>query len=176
MIIGSLQEDKLKENGLTYVGTMRKNKREVPPEFLPHKTRAKGSSLFGFINYKTMTSYVPKKNKSVVMISTMHHDQSIDATTGKPEIIMFYNSTKGGVDALDQKCANYSVARRTQRWMCVIFSAILNISMANGYVLWKAANPEKRVKRNRYIKNIGMALVLPFIQDRKKDYFSDDLI
>lgn len=109
------------------------------------------------------------------MISTMRHDQSADSTTGKPEVIMFYNSTKGGVDALDQKCANYSVARRTQRWPCVIFSAIMNISMVNGYVLWKAANPEKCLKRNKYIKAIGIELVQPFVQDRQKDFLSEDL-
>lgn len=161
--------DKLKENGLTYVGTVRKNKREVPPEFLPHKTRPIGSTLFGFTNDKTLVSYVPQKNKSVVMISTMHHNQSIDTNSGKPEIIIFYNSTKGGVDTLDQKCANYSVARRTQRWPCVIFSAILNISMVNGFILWKAANPNKRLKRKNYIKNIGINLVTPCVKERQKE-------
>ncbi|KAH9629115.1 hypothetical protein HF086_008564 [Spodoptera exigua] len=135
--------DKLKEVDLTYVGTLRKNKREIRPEFLPHKTRPVGSSLFGFTNDKTLCSFVPKKNQSVVLISTMRHDESVDTESGKPEIIQFYNTTKGGVDSLDQKCANYSVGRRTQRWPCVIFWAILNISAANGYVLWKASNPKK---------------------------------
>lgn len=169
--------DKLKEHGLTYVGTMRKNKREVPKEFLPHKTRSVGSSIFGFTNDKTLASYIPKKNKSVVMISTMHHNKAIDEISGKPEIITFYNATKGGVDALDQKCANYSVARRTQRWPCVIFSAIMNISMANGHILWTAANLEKRLKRRKYIKTIGIELVKPFVQERMKESsnFSLDL-
>lgn len=53
-----------------------------PPEFLPHKTRPEGSTLFGFTNDKTLASYVPKKNQSVVMISTMHHDKSIDENSG----------------------------------------------------------------------------------------------
>nr|CAH7742998.1 unnamed protein product [Callosobruchus chinensis] len=33
--------------------------------------------------------------------------------TDKPETISYYNSIKGGVDGLDQKCANYSFGRRT---------------------------------------------------------------
>ncbi|GBP37913.1 PiggyBac transposable element-derived protein 4 [Eumeta japonica] len=70
--------DKLKENGLTYVGKVQKNKRELPSEFLPHKNRGIGSTLFGFTNDKTLASFVPKKNQSVVMISTMHHDKTID--------------------------------------------------------------------------------------------------
>lgn len=159
--------DKLKQNGLTYVGTLRKNKREIPPEFLPHKNRPSGSTLFGYTKSKTLASYVPKKNQSVVMISSMHHDGSVDPESGKPEIIHFYNSTKGGVDSLDQKCANYSVSRRTQRWPFVIFSAILNISTANGFVLWKASNLEKRMKRNQYIKQIGIDLVAPFVRERQ---------
>ncbi|KAL0893983.1 hypothetical protein ABMA27_014057 [Loxostege sticticalis] len=169
--------DKLKEVGLTYVGTLRKNKREIPPEFLPHKTRPVGSSLFGFTNDKTLCSFVPKKSQSVIMISSMHHEESVDTESGKPEIIQFYNGTKGGVDSLDQKCANYSVARRTQRWPCVIFWAILNISSANGFVLWKASNPEKRMKRNKYLKKIGLDLATPFILQRKTGYanFSTDL-
>lgn len=169
--------DQLKQNGLTYVGTLRKNKREIPPEFLPHKVREVGSTLFGFTSDKTLASYVPKKNQSVVMISTMHHDKSVDQESGKPEVIQFYNSTKGGVDSLDQKCANYSVSRRTQRWPFVIFSAIMNISTANGFVLWKASNLEKRMKRNQYIKTIGIDLVRPFVQERQIEYgkFSVDL-
>lgn len=98
----------------------------------------------------------------------MHHDNTINQGSGKPEIIEFYNSTKGGVDAFDQKCANYSVSRRTQRWPCVIFSAILNIASANGFVLWKASNIGMRMKRNQYIKHIGQSLIKPFIIERKR--------
>lgn len=107
----------------------------------------------------------------------MHHDKSVDRESGKPEIIQFYNSTKGGVDSLDQKCANYSVSRRTQRWPLVIFSAIMNISTANGFVLWKVSNLEKRMKRNQYIKKIGVDLVTPFVHERQIEYskFSTDL-
>ncbi|KAJ4425788.1 hypothetical protein ANN_27413 [Periplaneta americana] len=63
---------------------------------------------------KTLVSYVPKKGKFVCLISSMHHDSSI-AENGKPEIIEDYNRTKGEVDSLDQKCANYSVQRRKRR-------------------------------------------------------------
>jgi len=43
----------------------------------------------------------------------------INAETGekkKPEIICFYNQTKGGVDMVDQMSSNYSAARKTNRW------------------------------------------------------------
>lgn len=43
-------------------------------------------------------------------MSTLHHDDKIDETTGnknKAEIITFYNSTKAGVDVVDELCATY---------------------------------------------------------------------
>ncbi|XP_035205515.1 uncharacterized protein LOC118180546 [Stegodyphus dumicola] len=57
-----LATDLLHNYKLTCVGTLRKNKREIPLEFLPHKGRPVHSSLFGFKNKElTLTSYVPKK-------------------------------------------------------------------------------------------------------------------
>ncbi|UYV83115.1 hypothetical protein LAZ67_22002256 [Cordylochernes scorpioides] len=53
--------DKLKEHGLTYLGTMRKNKPQIPPQFQPHPKRESGTSIFGFSGTKTLVSYVPKK-------------------------------------------------------------------------------------------------------------------
>ena len=39
---------------LSYVGTMRKNKAAIPPEFLPHKNRAELSSLFSFMKFASL--------------------------------------------------------------------------------------------------------------------------
>lgn len=47
--------------GLTSVGTLRKNKRCIPPAFLPHRHRVIESNLFGFRKNMTLVSYVPKK-------------------------------------------------------------------------------------------------------------------
>lgn len=44
------------------------------------------------------------KNKSVLLLSIMHHDKSIDDSTGalqKPKFITLYNATKGVVDLDD---------------------------------------------------------------------------
>ena len=113
--------NKLKSKGLTYVGTVRKNKRDVPPEFQPHKLREVNSSLFGFTGDRTLVSSVPKKNKSVLLLSSMHHTNIVNQHSKKPEINEFYNSTKTGVDSLDQKCATYSCNRKSRRWPLTIF-------------------------------------------------------
>lgn len=100
---------------------MRKNKREIPLEFLPNK---KKTSVFGFQQNCTLVSYCPKKNRTVILVSSMHQDSAIDPDTGddkKPEMITFYNKTKIGVDLVDQLCEKYNVARNTRhkRSLCL---------------------------------------------------------
>lgn len=60
-------------NSLKFVGTLRSNKREIPLEFRPHKQREVFSSLHGFNKHLCLVSYVPKANRSVVLLSSQHH-------------------------------------------------------------------------------------------------------
>ena len=62
---------------MTLVGTVRKNKRDIPVEFQANRNRQTESSLFGFDGQLTIASYVPKKNRAVILLSTMHHDKSV---------------------------------------------------------------------------------------------------
>lgn len=156
----------LKERKLTYVGTLRKNKKEIPPEFQPSKRRAVGSTLYGFTNDRTLISYVPKKGKAVILISSMHHSKSTDPKTGKPEIISFYNSTKGGVDSLDQKCATYNTGRRTRRWPLAVFYAVLNIAGVNSYVIHTSCKKYIPIPRFAFIKTLARQLTEPYLNER----------
>lgn len=158
--------DALKQKNLTYVGTIRKNKREIPSQFQPHRNRPVLSSVYGFQSDKTLVSFVPKRNTSVTLVSSMHHESLSNPESGKPEIIEFYNSTKGGVDALDQKCAAYSANRRSQRWPTTIFCAMLNISGVNSHVLHSASNTNT-IDRYTFLENLGYALVTPHVQNRR---------
>ena len=60
-----------------------------------------------------MRSWVPKKNKLVLLLSTAHQFGKI-GQSGKPEIVEFYNETKPDADALDQKLRHYTTYRRTK--------------------------------------------------------------
>ena len=80
------------------LGTIKQNKLEVPKEFLKgSKTniRAINSTYFAFKDFMSIVSYVPKKNKAVVLLSSKHHFSKINEKTMKPEIIMDYNKFKG---------------------------------------------------------------------------------
>ncbi|TWW66962.1 hypothetical protein D4764_02G0000030 [Takifugu flavidus] len=96
-------------------------------------------------------------------MSTLHGDGRIcDQEHHKPEIIMDYNATKGGVDNMDKLVTAYSGKQRTRRWPLVIF---FDISAYNGFVIWMALNPEwkreKLQKRRLFPEDLAKALVRP---------------
>lgn len=159
--------EELQKFGFTYVGTLKKNKPQIPPQFLPNRKRPVESSLFGFTAQATIVSYVPKQGKAVILLSTMHHDNKVDEDIkNKPDIILFYNSTKAGVDALDEKCATYSTSRRTRRWPMVLFHACLNIANVNSRVLYMLANQNKKISRYSFIKTLSRQLCEPYLRKR----------
>ncbi|KAI3361653.1 hypothetical protein L3Q82_002020 [Scortum barcoo] len=168
---GSLAEELLKRK-ITMVGTVRKNKPELPPALLASKEREVFSSKFALTPTTTLVSYLPKKNKNVVLLSTLHTDSDIsDRGDRKPVIILDYNRNKGGVDNLDKVIGTYSCRRMTARWPLVIFHNIIDVSSYNAFVLWREINPtwmsRKQNKRRVFLEQLGKALVTPLIERRK---------
>lgn len=88
---------------ITMTGTIRRNKTELPADMMPDATREQFTSVFGFQDKVTIVSYVPKRNKAVILLSTNHHDIDISREESrKPQIILDYNKGKCCVDTLDQ--------------------------------------------------------------------------
>lgn len=140
----ALVKNLFSEHKLTVIGTLRKNKRELPLEFSKPAARPEHTSIFGFTSDCTLVSYIPKKGKNVILLSSFHHHDDIDPETGdaqKPVIITKYNETKGGVDVVDKLSASYNCARTTRRWPMVIFYVLLNIAGINAQVIYSANNP-----------------------------------
>lgn len=164
----------LREQGLTLVGTLRKNKPYIPKEFLPSKNREVTSTLFGFRDEGTLCSYVPKKNKAVVLLSSMHTTAEIDDTAKakKPEIILYYNSTKAGVDQMDQMLTQYTTKRRTNRWPLAFFYNILDIACLAAHIIYSENNPQiacKTDRRRLFLKNLARDLCISSIIQRSKE-------
>ncbi|XP_037530523.1 piggyBac transposable element-derived protein 4-like [Nematolebias whitei] len=163
--------DELQKRKLTMLGTVRKNKPELPSEILKMQGRPLHSSKFAFTEKTTLVSYCPKRNKNVLVMSTMHKDASLSTREDmKPQMILDYNSTKGGVDNLDKVTATYSCQRKTARWPLVVFYNILDVSAYNAYVLWIEINQQwnasKLYRRRLFLEELGKALVTPKIQNR----------
>lgn len=162
-----LADKLLNDHRLTIIGTLRKNKPQIPVEM--KMTRPEKSIMFGFQEKATLVSYIPRKNKNVFVLSTMHRDDGIDMETGKPDIICDYNKTKGGVDTVDKLSAAYNCARITRRWPMVIFYGLLNIAGINSFVIFDNNNPaEKRVQRRTFLEDLGYQLVEAHIRKRTK--------
>lgn len=157
--------------GLTIVGAVRKNKTFIPPEFQARGDRLAQSSVFGFTKSTTLVSYVPKPRKAVILLSTMHHDNSVDQSiANKPEIIIHYNSTKGAVDTLDQEVHQYMCKRRTNRWPFAFFMNCLDVCGIAAFIIWTQTYPDWNKKcnarRRKFLTDISEELALDHIARR----------
>lgn len=166
-----LMQDLLHNCGMTLVGTVKGNKKEIPAVMKEKDTRTPGSTAFLFTKDMTFVSYVPntaKAKKTVLLMSTMHTQQTL-CQSGKPEIIEFYNKTKGGVDTFDQMCAQYTCSRKTKRWPLCVFYGILNSAVINSWII-HSENSEMsggpKVKRKHYMEELAMQLVKPWALSR----------
>ncbi|KAJ8393029.1 hypothetical protein AAFF_G00069330 [Aldrovandia affinis] len=90
----ALAEELLRRK-MALVGTIRRNKPELPPNQLQTRQRAILSSVFAFTKTHTAVSYVPKRGRNVLLLSTKHREPSVSkAEHQKPAIILDYNSCK----------------------------------------------------------------------------------
>ncbi|KAG1971378.1 hypothetical protein F2P79_002510 [Pimephales promelas] len=163
--------EELLRRKMTMIGTVRLNKPELPPALLSVKGRARLSSMFAFTETHALVSYCPRKNKNVLLMSTLHRDAAIsNKDHKKPEIILDYNKTKGGVDTLDKLVGTYTCQRKTVHWPMVVFFNMLDVSAYNSLVLWTEVNPmwnqKKNFKRRLFLEELGEALVTPLMKRR----------
>lgn len=86
--------------------------------------------MFAFQDNLNLVSYIPKKNKNVLLLPSLQED-AIDRQMSNPEIFMNYNATKGGVDMVDKLYSTYNCTRRIYSWPMVLICAILNIADVN---------------------------------------------
>ncbi|KAF2888567.1 hypothetical protein ILUMI_17606, partial [Ignelater luminosus] len=136
------------EKKLTVVGTIASTRRDVPLELRPQSLNKSlpGTIRFAFRDKETLVSYVPKRNKFVTVLSSQHRD--IQVTEDKPEIIMYYNSTKAGVDTLD-KCVRQCSCRRTNE-------------------SWTAQHPKHKSGRKKFLKSLGKELCKINMENRSR--------
>ena len=90
--------------------------------------RKVNSTMFAFSPPIMMASYCSKYNKVVLMASSMHDDKVAEEEPHEPDIILYYNETKGGVDTVDQMVRNYSCYVTTRRWLSFFLSFFLWLS------------------------------------------------
>lgn len=84
----------------------------------------------------------------------------------KPEIIKYYNKTKGGVNTMDKMLAEYTVKRRTLRWPYAFFLYIIDITGLAPYIIYKEHNLRFRTKdqRRKFLKDLANQLCMPSVE------------
>lgn len=150
------------------VGTVRKSRVFLPVSFQRKKIPLAERDYI-FNESVTILNFGDKKDKSVVLLSTMHNE--ISEVEGKPEIVAYYNQTKCGVDLADQVIRNYSCKRGTRRWPLCLFFNCLDMAAYNAYVIFRTKYPgfqaqHKKNARREFLYNLSKLFM----------EYSDDLI
>ena len=150
----------LLQKNITMTGTLRIKKPDIPAVMEAAKGRDVLSSKFIFSDKLAVISYVPKKNKAVRVLSSQYLDDSLsNEDHKKPNMILKYNRTKGGVDNADKLVREYSCARRTSRWPFRLFMNMLDIGALNSYIIWvfknRDWNSRKSNRRYYFLMELG---------------------
>ena len=154
--------NKLSMNNTTLVGTLRSNRRECPPIAKSTAGRKKGDTVHYTHNNITLSSFWDKKNKPVVLLSSMHPGEPY-LDDRKCEIIEYYNSYKSGVDHFDKLVRTYRSQRKCCRWPYGIFFTLVDAACVTSYKLWIENNQETHYK---FRKELAKELCLPLIKKR----------
>ena len=82
-----------------------------------------------------MVSYIPKKNRNVILLSSQHQGAAIEGEEHdfEPEMILDYNKTKSAVDTLDKLVREYRYLRTSRRWPLALFFDIIDIADHNAF-------------------------------------------
>ena len=116
----------MREKGFSIVGTLRGNRREIPSTIMNECREAElYHTSFLYSDEATLAVYKAKRNKCVAFLSSKHKTGVVSNAASnpklKPEICLFYNQTKGGVDSTDQMVRYYSSKVQTRRWPLACF-------------------------------------------------------
>ena len=116
-------------------------------------------------------SYVPKQKQAVLGLSTMHHDDQVDGDAQKPEIILYYNSTKSGVDNLDHLATMYTSRRKVNRWPVALFGNVVDVGAVAAFIIWMRNFPQWKIsegkrRRRLFLSELANQLVMPHIRRR----------
>jgi hypothetical protein len=165
----------LKERKTSIVGTMNKQRRELPPPVGDTSGTLYSSTLWQHDDV-TLTVYRCKRSKNVTIMSSMHTSVEIDSGEKKiPETVKFYNNTKYGVDVIDQMARKYSVKSGSRRWPVQVFYNVLDLAAINSWLLYRKATGVTISRRN-YILQLAEELREPHMKQRKTEQLSSSAV
>ena len=118
-----------------------KNRRKLCKKMTESENKATYSTKFYWHDPSNFlfVKYQGKEKKSVCLLSSMQDSTDVDTSNEKkkPELILFYNANKVGVDCFDQMACLCTTRSASQRWPIAVWGNILDIAAINSYVLYK---------------------------------------
>ena len=101
-------------NGSTVVGTVKSNKRVLPQPFRSKKSLPLHGSDFAYNEVATLVNYQCKRRKNAVLLSSMNDKGEVKpgVPKQKPDIVLFYNQTKGAVDSIHKLAHTYTHTKK----------------------------------------------------------------
>ena len=83
-----------------------------------------------------------------------------------PETVAFYNSTKFGVDVIDQMARKYTVKAGSRRWPVQVFYNILDLAGINAWILYKETTG-KSMRRRDFLLQLPTELRQAYVATRQ---------
>ena len=155
--------DILIQNKTDAYGTVRSNRRNLPPE-LPKQKLNKGEVVAW--QKGKMMALKWKDKKDVCLMSTVHNAaSSVVKTKGgkevlKPNLVLDYNHTMGGVDKADQELTYFPVMRKQQkRYYKKIFRHLLEQCLWNAYILFQE-NSDSQSSNSKTLEHADFQLMV----------------
>ena len=156
----------LRQQGISIVGTANCIQKEIPKEIKKIKEDLYTTKVFKHYGC-TLTVYQAKTTKNVLLLSTMHSTVDIDDDQkSKRETVNIYNSTKFGVDVVDQMTRKYIVNAASRRWPVQFFYNILDLAVINAHILYKLVTGST-ISRRRYLLRLSEKLRSRFVEEGK---------
>ena len=138
----------LQQKGIGACGTVRSNRKNMPPDFRPDKLRLKRGDDPLFMRSDDLVAIAWHDVKRVTCLTTVHTNNTCEKTIRqkgnpdgrlleKPVALEEYNNKMSGVDRLDQMLATHGYSHKCMKWYQPLYHRIREIALSNGYVLYK---------------------------------------
>ena len=154
---------------------MKHNRKGIPKEFKTVDSREKLSTKLihaqdsGDENIM-LVLYVDKKAsglKNVIALTTMHNDVRVTKDSNlKPDVLKFYDHTKGGVDVVDLISSHSSTWVKSAKWTINALAFVLGTIRTNAYTMMRENCPHKKISIFEFSWLLGKSLIVSHVHCR----------
>ena len=176
--------EELKQRKITILGTIRKQRLEVPNTDLVMKDKSLHTSeIYSSSSGCSLTIYKAKKKKVVCILSSKHRNVNIDKGHKKKlsETVQYYNKSKVSVDALDRMARHHTCKSSSRRWPVAVLSNIFDCACINSYIVYCSTRKVKLPRRQFLLElinelckpkdGVGSAIHYPAVTQMSRNAF-----